>query len=299
MSVRERLLDGLPVAERTLRLAGAATRLLEGGEGEPLVLLHGPGEYAAKWLRVIPDLVCTHRVIAPDLPGHGESATVGRGAEGVITWLDELIESTCAAPPALIGETVGGAIAARFGARRQGRLSCLVLIDTLGLTPFQPAPEFGNALNEFLSQPDEATHDLLWARCVFDLERVRKDLGQRWDDLRAYNLDRARLPQTKGMLHSLMAEFGLPAIPPEELAAIRTPTSLIWGRHDLATSLAVAEAAATCYGWPLHVIEGAADNPAIEQPAAFVRSLRVALSNAKASKADFPGSRLDITGDSG
>ena len=61
----------MPVTERRLEFAGISTAVLEGGDGPPVVLLHGPGEYAAKWMRVIPDLVTTHRVVAPDLPGHG------------------------------------------------------------------------------------------------------------------------------------------------------------------------------------------------------------------------------------
>src|SRR3989337_255283 len=73
LNPRERLLASMPVSERRLQLAGISTAVLEGGDGPPIVLLHGPGEYAAKWLGVIPDLVTTHRVIAPDLPGHGTS----------------------------------------------------------------------------------------------------------------------------------------------------------------------------------------------------------------------------------
>ena len=57
---------------------------------------------------------------------------------------------------------------------------------------------------------------------------------------------------------------------------ITVPTTLIWGRHDLATQLAIAESASTRYGWPLHVIENAADDPPIEQPEAFLRALREA-----------------------
>jgi pimeloyl-ACP methyl ester carboxylesterase len=71
-----------------------------------------------------------------------------------------------------------------------------------------------------------------------------------------------------------MAQFGMPAIPEAELAGISVPTTLVWGRHDLATSLSVAEAASRRYGWPLHVIEDAANDPAIEQPDALVKVLR-------------------------
>jgi pimeloyl-ACP methyl ester carboxylesterase len=102
---------------------------LEGGDGPPVVLLHGPGEYGAKWLRVIPGLVTTHRVIVPDLPGHGTSKVIegALDADRVLAWLDDLIECTCPTPPVLVGHTLGGAIAARFATRRGERLERLVL----------------------------------------------------------------------------------------------------------------------------------------------------------------------------
>jgi hypothetical protein len=53
-AARERLLAGMPVTERRLRLAGVSTAVLEGGDGPPVVLLHGMGEFAAVWMRVIP-----------------------------------------------------------------------------------------------------------------------------------------------------------------------------------------------------------------------------------------------------
>ena len=53
-SARERLLAGMPVTERRLQLIGVSTAVLEGGDGPPLILLHGPGGYAAHWMRVIP-----------------------------------------------------------------------------------------------------------------------------------------------------------------------------------------------------------------------------------------------------
>lgn len=275
---RERLLAGLPVTERRLELAGISTAVLEGGEGQPIVLLHGPGEYAAKWLCVIPDLVAKNRVIIPDLPGHGATQFPDGQirADRVLEWLGDLIERTCRTPPILIGQILGGAIAARFAIRGSARLCHLVLSDALGLAPFQPKPEFGAALMDFLRQPDEDTHDSLWLRCAFDLTALQNRLGARWDNLKAYNLDRARAPALKGIQQCLMAQFGIPSIPHEELVQITVPTTLIWGRHDLATPLEVAAATSTRYGWPLYVIEDAADDPPIEQPEAFLRALRAA-----------------------
>ena len=78
----------------------------------------------------------------------------------------------------------------------------------------------------------------------------------------------------------------MPAIPPADLARIAVPTTLIWGRHDLATPLSVAEAASARYGWPLHVIENCTDDPPIEQPEALLRALRAALGGADAKRGE-------------
>ena len=279
---RERLLAGLPVTERRLSLNGVTTAVLEGGEGAPVVLLHGPGAYGAHWLRIIPDLARTHRVIAPDLPGHGESGMfAGPPVPDLLSgWLDDLIACTCAVPPVLVGSTLGGAIAARFAGDRGDQLASLVLVDALGLTDFRPTTEFGAALGDYLAAPGSLTHDSLWQHCVFDLAALRTRMGEQFDVIKAYNLDRLDTPERLAALRSLMEQLGVPAIPLEILARISVPTTLIWGRHDRATPLSVAEQASQRFGWPLRVIDDAADDPALEQPEAFLSALQASLDRA-------------------
>jgi pimeloyl-ACP methyl ester carboxylesterase len=275
---RTQLLAGMPVTEHRLELAGVSTAVLQGGTGAPVVLLHGPLGNAAHWMRVIPALASHHRVVVPDLPGHGASTVeVPLTPETVIAWLDQLIERTCASPPALVGQTLGGAIAARFASAHGERLRSLVLADTLGLAPFQPAPEFGLALGNYLSRPDSRSHRELWNVCVHDLDGLRQAVGERWSAFESYDIDRAGTPSVTAAVDAVMKIFGLPAIPAEVLRRIKVPTTLIWGRHDLATPLAVAEAASARYGWPLHVIEDANDDPPMERPEAFVDALEGAL----------------------
>lgn len=276
---RERLLTGIPVTERRLQLAGVSTAVLEGGEGPPIVLLHGPGYYAASWMRVLPNLVTIHRVVAPDLPGHGTSEVTDGllDADRVFAWLGELIERTCPSPPALVGLELGGAIAARFASHQSDGLSRLVLVDAFGLSRFRPSPRFALGLIRYLVRPTERTHDGLWRNCAIDLDGLRQRMGERWESFRAYNLDRARTPSVKAALRFFMRKLGVPAIPSADLARIAVPTTLIWGRHDRINRLRIAEAASARYGWPLHVIENAAADPQIEQPEAFLEALRVAL----------------------
>ena len=193
-TLREQLLEGVPVAERRLTIAGAETVVLEGGDGPPIVLLHGPGGNATHWARVLGPLAATHRVIAPDLPGQGASEPVE--PDRVLDWLGELIERTCAEPPVLVGHAVSGAIAARFAAGHE--LAHLVLVDALGLRSFEPAPRFGTALHAFLTEPSERTHDELWRYCAVDLDGLRERTGDWWHAFAAYNLDRAQDTERDG-----------------------------------------------------------------------------------------------------
>ena len=276
---RARLLTGVPVTERRLQLAGVSTAVLEGGDGPPIVLLHEQGEFAARWMRLIPDLITSHHVVAPDLPGHGSSEVMeGRlDADRVLSWLDELVERTCPSPPVLVGHMLGGAIAARYAVDHGDRLASLVLIDTFGLHWFRPTPKLALALIRYIGRPSEGTFDRLYQHCAVDLEGMRDEMGERWDPFRAYVVDRARTPALKAALPALMRAFAVRAIPRKALAQIAVPTTLIWGRHDTATKLRVAEAASARYRWPLHVIDDTADDPVLEKPDATLTALRAAI----------------------
>ena len=275
---RERLLARLPVTERRLQLAGVSTAVLEGGSGPPIVLLHGPGEFAGKWLRVIPQLVNTHRVIAPDLPGHGASSVLDGDldTDGMLAWLGGLIERTCASPPTLVGHVLGGAIAARFAVNQGDRLGRLVLVDSLGLAPFRPAPAFALTMIGFLARPNERTYTRFMRQCSFDLDGLRKQMADRWEPFAAYSLQLARGPSAR-VAGRLMRRLGLPPIPPADLSRIAVPTTLIWGRHDRANRLRIAETVSARFGWRLHVIEDCADDPPRDQPNAFLEALHAAL----------------------
>lgn len=244
-----------------------STSVLEGGAGSPILLLHGPGDFAGMWSRVIPDLVNTHRIVAPDLPGHGTSQLVdGRlDADGLRAWLSGVIERTCPSPPALVGHVLGGAIGARFAVNHSDRLSRLVLVDSLGLARFRPTPTFALTMLAFLARPTERTYTRFMRQCSYDLDGLREDMGARWEPFLAYSLERARGPGAK-LAGRLLREFGMPRIPPDDLARITAPTVLIWGRHDRANRLRVAEQTSARYGWPLHVIEDCADDPARDKP---------------------------------
>jgi pimeloyl-ACP methyl ester carboxylesterase len=282
---RQVLLRGAPVAERRLDLAGVSTAVLEGGDGAPVVLLHGQGGWAGMWLPAIGDLVSTHRVVAPDLPGLGASKMPDGppDADRVLTWLGELIDRTCTTPPVLVGASLGGSIAARFAVAHPRRLSRLVLVGTGSLGPFRPAPGVVLAMIRFIARPSERTHHRFFRQVAVDPDRLPRRMGDRWEPFRAHHLELARTPSVRAANRRLLRELGIPRIPPEDLARIGVPTTLIWGRHDRVMRLRTAEAASARYGWPLHVIEDAGHFLVADQPEAFLRALRAALGSPTAS----------------
>jgi pimeloyl-ACP methyl ester carboxylesterase len=275
---RRRVLAGAPVTERRVALAGVATAVLESGDGPPVVLLHGQGGWSGMWLPVIGDLMTTHRVIAADLPGLGASELPDGppDAARVLAWLGALVQDTCPAPPVLVGASLGASIAARFAIAHPDRVSGLVLVDAGSLGRFRPAPGVLLALVRFLARPSERTQQGFLRQVAVDPARVQAIMGERWEPSQAYMLDRARTPSVRAANRRMLRELGTKAIPPEELARIAVPTTLIWGRHDRVMRLGIAEAASARYGWPLQVIEDAG-HFVVEQPEAFRRALRAAL----------------------
>jgi pimeloyl-ACP methyl ester carboxylesterase len=281
-SARQRLLTRLPVHERRLDLAGVSTAVLEGGDGPPVVLLHGPGAHALAWMRVVPGLVGSHRVIVPDFPAHGASAPFAGELEvsRVTAWVAELVERTCARPPALVGHLMGGSIAARFAAEQPQKVGKLVLVNSMGLVELAPMPEFGMAISRFFSAPNHPSHEQLWQHCAHDLAGLKRRMRETWQDFEEYNIETASAPALGASVPKLLELYARNPLEPALLARITAPVTLVWGRHDRATPLAVAEAASKRFGWPLCIIEGANDDPPVEQPEALVLVLRDVLSEA-------------------
>ncbi len=103
------------------------------GHGRPVVLLHGFPLTRAMWRFQVDALADGHRVVAPDLPGFGDSAvvdgevTMETYASAVADLLDDI---GVTGPLALAGFSMGGYVA--FEVLRQGRIevAALALVDT-------------------------------------------------------------------------------------------------------------------------------------------------------------------------
>ena len=127
-----------PAFERSadIKAAGLNTFYLEAGSGTPVVLLHGLGATNASMLPTFWDLARDHRVIAPDLPGFGDSAKPVRSydASFYADWALEFLTELGIDKAFLIGNSMGGRVAIEAALCAPERVERLALL--------APAPAF-------------------------------------------------------------------------------------------------------------------------------------------------------------
>ena len=106
------------------------------GSGPILVLLHATLHDRHDYDSVLPALAASHRVIAVDWPGHGESDAAAGGRQVTAPLLADVLEEVVLERDLrdlrLIGNSVGGFAAARLAIRHPGRVGGLVLVDNGG-----------------------------------------------------------------------------------------------------------------------------------------------------------------------
>jgi pimeloyl-ACP methyl ester carboxylesterase len=177
------------------------------GAGSPLVLIHGHAASGAAWQRVLPFLAQHYQVIVVDLPGYGRSQLTGPWrlygiAPLLVRWLRQMELQ----PVALIGHSMGGAIAADLTVSAPELVDRLVLVDTAGLPLRAPLPILAVRSVGSFFQPGNGSY--------FPLE-IRDHL--------------LTSPRTLWQSALQVAKCDFRA----ELASISVPTLIMWGEHDL------------------------------------------------------------------
>lgn len=122
---------------KTETLHGRSVTYAEAGEGPVLLLIHGMGGTFENWQEVVVPLSRHHRVIAPDLPGHGASGpgggdySIGAFAAG----LRDLLLALGHKRATVVGHSLGGGIAMQFAYQFPEMVERLVLVSSGGLGP--------------------------------------------------------------------------------------------------------------------------------------------------------------------
>ncbi|HEX6099296.1 MAG TPA: alpha/beta fold hydrolase [Thermoanaerobaculia bacterium] len=216
-----------------------------------LVLLHGVNDNAGTWFTVAPALAERFRLILPDLPGHGESEP--RDSELPIPMLVDRLEAILPEEPfALLGNSLGGWLSMLYTLRHPERVRTLILEASGGIDRPFGVPllatnrEDADVILRAVHGPDFSAPQ--W---TFDalLERAQDSPMLRLTGTAEHHLD-GRL----GELH--------------------TEVHLIWGADDGVLPLSYAhELQRGIPGAQLHVLEGAAHIPHLQQPQRFLECL--------------------------
>src|SRR5262245_5245647 len=212
-------------AHRQTRAGGVSMVWRTWGEGRPLLLLHGASGSWTHWIRNVLPLAAHFRVLAPDMPGFGDSDTLSephtadRLTAAVVAGLDEILPAPAELDLAgfSFGGLVGGLVAPRLGLRARA----LVLLGAGGLDlPFPPLPPLVRI--EADAPPGEA---LLGHR--ENLHRLMIARAERVDDLALFvqmeNLRRARF-RSGNIPTSDTLRLALPAV--------QARITGIWGSRD-------------------------------------------------------------------
>jgi pimeloyl-ACP methyl ester carboxylesterase len=244
-----------------VEVAETKLRLLRGGEGEPLVILHGtdgnPG-----WLQYAQSLSARFQVYIPDHPGFGKSdqpewiASVPDLACFYLWALEDLGLSRIR----LMGLSMGGWLAAEMAVMCPHLFERLVLVDAVGVKPTQ-----GEITDIFLLSPAELT-----AKLFHDPQQA-PEYAQLYgspptpeaQDLLTRNNEMAARITWKPYMH----DPRLPSL----LRRLRLPTLIVWGRQDAIAPVNCAEIyQQNIQGSQLAIMEQCGHMPPIEKPQEFV-----------------------------
>lgn len=224
------------------------TVLFEAGAGDPVVLIHGVNDQAGTWFTIAPALAKTHRVLIPDLPGHGESEPHS-GPIPISLILDKL-ELVIPADATLVGNSLGGWMSLHCALRR--RVRRLVLEASGGLARPITVPLVATSREQ--------------AAVILRAVHGPNFVAPEW-------VIEALLERAKDSPMLRLTEVAEHDIEPR-LGQIDVPTTLIWGADDGVLPLDYArELQAAIPNAQLHVIEGAAHIPHMQQPQRVLQCL--------------------------
>ena len=214
------------VEEKFLQIDKHKIRYLESGNSKNiLVLLHGLGASAERWLNVIPLFSKEYTVIVPDLIGFGSSdkPPVDYTPEYFVDFLEQFFAQTGITRPNLVGSSLGGQIAANYTSSHADEIENLILVSPAGsMTQSTPALD---AYIMAALYPNEQT-----AKNAFELmEGSGEPVPQ---EIVTGFIERMQLPNAK--LAFMSTILGLKNSKPvtTKLGSITTPTLIIWGSAD-------------------------------------------------------------------
>ena len=230
MFAAERQRSGLEL--KSAVVDGETWPYLEGGSPDApvLLLLHGFGGDKDNWTRFSRTLVGEYRVIAPDLPGFGDSARHADWDYSLLAQRDRLARFVAALelrPLHIGGNSMGGHLAALYTHTHPEQVLSLALLNNGGIDSPQPSEMFlavGRGENPLvLSSPDDFDRLLAFAshKPPFIPWPAKGVLGKKTFEYASFN---------RYIFEALRDERYVPLEP--LLGDIEQPVLIIWGEYD-------------------------------------------------------------------
>jgi len=119
------------IVSRTAEINGVKLHYITAGHGAPLILLHGYAETSLMWNPIIPVLAERFTVIAPDLPGIGDSNIPAHGLDmkSAAIRIHDLAKSLGVQKAEVVGHDIGLMVAYAYAAQFASEVTKLVLMD--------------------------------------------------------------------------------------------------------------------------------------------------------------------------
>ncbi len=280
----------LLVQSATVDLGGPVHYADWGGDGPPLVLVHGLGGSLTNWMAVGPSLARTHRVLALDLPGFGRTPPAGRSVAVVaqVSTVARFIERFGGGRCAVAGNSMGGMISLALAARRPALVSRLILVNpalptalgvamdplvTMTLLAYM-LPGLGRlVMRTRRGWTPRRFIDATLTVCGVDTNRMAPEILAAMIDLVQFR--RSTDWADASFLAAARSVGEWTALRPGRYRAVLRevgcPTLLIHGTKDRLVPVGLAHAASRlCPGWDTEILEGVGHVPQLQVPERFV-----------------------------
>ena len=218
--------------QHSINVNGLRIEYLEGGKGDTLVLIHGFGANKDNWTRFAKHLTSHFRVIAPDLPGFGESSLAPDGVYTIRVQAERLkafVQALGIKSLHLGGNSMGGNIAGAYASLYPEDLKSLLLIAPGGIVSSEPSEMFRrlkdgkpNPLVAESIEDYERLLDFVFVKRPFIPRAIKKYLIQ--EAIEHQSLNRKIFKQLRSSVDDLPLEAMLKDLP--------VSTLIVWGEQD-------------------------------------------------------------------
>jgi pimeloyl-ACP methyl ester carboxylesterase len=254
-------------ADKTITVFGQSIHYFDVGSGPVVVLLHGLGSRKDDWLPVLEPMAQKYRLLVPDQIGFGKSdkPLLDYSVQTYVDFLNEFLRQLKVEKASLVGESLGGWIAALYVAEIGGGahlvpVEKLVLVDAAGLKQDQPIPDLNpSSLAAMRGVLEAVFYDTSWVN---------------EDALRKIFTDKLAVHDG----YTVRSFLGNPTREKERLddrlASIKAPTLVVWGKQDKLLPIASGERyAAGIVGAKMVSFDKCGHVPAVEKTEEFLAAV--------------------------